>query len=78
MVKRNLYSVKIGSYNIVMTEKIRARRAAPELRKVQKKVQKKVARKAGRGAAARTTTARCMTPCFRPPSGCSNATGSQA
>lgn len=52
MVKRNLYSVKIGSYNIVMTEKIRARRAAPELRKVQKKVQKKVARKAGRGAAA--------------------------
>jgi AcrR family transcriptional regulator len=35
-----------------MTEKIRTRRAAPELRKVQKKVQKKVARKAGRGAAA--------------------------
>lgn len=52
MVKRNLYSVKIGSYNIVMTEKIRTRRAAPELRKVQKKVHKKVARKAGRAAAA--------------------------
>lgn len=51
MVKRNLYSVKIGSYNIVMTEKIRTRRAAPELRKVQKIVQKKVARKAGRVAA---------------------------
>lgn len=48
MVKRNLYSVKMGFYNIVMTEKIRARRAAPEPRKVQKKA----ARKPGRAAAA--------------------------
>src|SRR6202000_3013904 len=48
MVKQNLYSVKIDFYNVAMTEKIRTRRAASELRKVPKKATKK----AGRAAAA--------------------------
>jgi AcrR family transcriptional regulator len=48
MVKQNLYSVKIDFYNVPMTERIKIRRAASELRKVSRKG----AKKAGRAAAA--------------------------